>query len=548
MVSGSLHLAPTSAFYNDGSQDIGQIPHHILLVRGLDPLTTEESLYNATSPLSPLRRVLLIKDRLSRMSWGFAFLEYNDEQTSSYVLDLTRNREYYPDGFVIDSRQVSLNYAHAGSFVPVYATTEWTIWGDDGVALSYWDEKAYAVEYSGPVVNNKDVVIEKEEEKPKLKPKLKERVEEHEMIVNEDEQKNEKEKEEDNIRTVEDELNAFYSDMGAVLSSSKTNETKSIFSVSDMVSNKGAQNPTTTTNAAATPQDTTQLNVTHLPYFYQSQPQISSQSYPRRLIVCCGLPGSGKTLFSTRLCETLEGWVRVSQDDLGTRNACEDLTKYRLKQNENVIIDRCNFNKSQRRTWIEIAWKFDAHVDAIVMDVPYELAQSRILARANHPTNVEGRDGVKILEKFREDYTIPQIEEGFERIIYLQPQQEPVYDKPTIDGIMRRLYDEVPATHDRLVSLRSNHHREGRTRGRGSYSRRGYRRGGSNTGAHYARNFEGYRNGDNYRNVRYDGRNYASYDRSETKRTEWSRNSATYYRGNDRHKQDEKYQEEFPSL
>lgn len=43
-------------------------------------------------------------------------------------------------------------------------------------------------------------------------------------------------------------------------------------------------------------------------------------------------------------------------------------------QNENVIIDRCNFNKSQRRTWIEIAWKFDAHVDAIVMDVPYEVS------------------------------------------------------------------------------------------------------------------------------------------------------------------------------
>ena len=80
MVSGSLHLAPTSAFYNDGSQDISQIPHHIVVVRGLDPLTTEESLYNATFPLSPLRRVLLIKDRLSRMSWGFAFLEYNDEQ------------------------------------------------------------------------------------------------------------------------------------------------------------------------------------------------------------------------------------------------------------------------------------------------------------------------------------------------------------------------------------------------------------------------------------------------------------------------------------
>ena len=42
--------------------------------------------------------------------------------------------------------------------------------------------------------------------------------------------------------------------IGSGCEQSKTNETKSIFSVSDMVSNKGAQNPTTTTNAAATPQ------------------------------------------------------------------------------------------------------------------------------------------------------------------------------------------------------------------------------------------------------------------------------------------------------
>ena len=83
MVSGSLHLAPTNSFFNDGENDLGQVPHHILLVRGLDPLTTEETLYAATNQVATLRRVLLIKDRASRMSWGFAFLDYHDIQAGS---------------------------------------------------------------------------------------------------------------------------------------------------------------------------------------------------------------------------------------------------------------------------------------------------------------------------------------------------------------------------------------------------------------------------------------------------------------------------------
>lgn len=41
---------------------------------------------------------------------------------------------------------------------------------------------------------------------------------------------------------VEDELNAFYSDMGAVLTSTGKAETKSIFSVSDMVSTSNNHN------------------------------------------------------------------------------------------------------------------------------------------------------------------------------------------------------------------------------------------------------------------------------------------------------------------
>ncbi|CAH1761145.1 8922_t:CDS:2 [Entrophospora sp. SA101] len=191
MESAALQSTPTSSFFNDGENDLGHVPYHVLLVRGLDPLTTEETLYAATSQLAALRRVMLIKDRASRISWGFAFLDYQDVQASSYILSLVNNPQYYPDGFIIDSRPVDITFANPSSFIPAYATTEWTIWGDDGIAMSYWDQKAYAVEYSS---GNGD-----------------------------------------GGGTVEDELDAFYSDMGAALTSSGKSESKSIFSVSDMV-------------------------------------------------------------------------------------------------------------------------------------------------------------------------------------------------------------------------------------------------------------------------------------------------------------------------
>lgn len=64
--------------------------------------------------------------------------------------------------------------------------------------------------------------------------------------------------------------------------------------------------------------------------------------------------GSGKTTFSTRLEDS--GWgKRVSQDDLGSRAAVERTVVEELLAGRNVIIDRCNFDASQRKHWIG-AW------------------------------------------------------------------------------------------------------------------------------------------------------------------------------------------------
>ena len=93
-------------------------------------------------------------------------------------MSIFNDPQYYPGGFVVDSRIVNITYAHPGSFIPAYATTEWTIWGDEGVAMSYWDQKAYAIEYGGsqhsipiePNITNSTSIYEIESKSRKESP------------------------------------------------------------------------------------------------------------------------------------------------------------------------------------------------------------------------------------------------------------------------------------------------------------------------------------------------------------------------------------------
>lgn len=65
--------------FNDGSGDVGDSPSQFLLVRGLDTMLEEETIASGMGKLeSEPKRVLLIRDRKTNVSWGFAFIEYQD--------------------------------------------------------------------------------------------------------------------------------------------------------------------------------------------------------------------------------------------------------------------------------------------------------------------------------------------------------------------------------------------------------------------------------------------------------------------------------------
>lgn len=141
---------PLPAEINDGEKDIGEVPISLLLIRYLDPITTEETIYNSMCLLSPVKEIRLVKDRLSSVSWGFAFVEY-------YDLDAANSAYYYiyQNGYQIDNRAISISYAHSNSFIPVYVQNQWsTVSYEDEkgnvVFMKYWDEQAYVSIYPPP--------------------------------------------------------------------------------------------------------------------------------------------------------------------------------------------------------------------------------------------------------------------------------------------------------------------------------------------------------------------------------------------------------------
>lgn len=159
---------------NDGTRDIGSSPTQILLLRGLDPLTTEEELVLSLSQIpgkvgqdvskKGVRRVFVVRDRASRSSWGYAFVQFADVQVgpsprplslqypltplsrtqlATSVLSSAIQPRLYPTGFRLRSSIVSFSFSHENSFVPVYAKSEWSFKGEGGMGLSYWDDKAF---------------------------------------------------------------------------------------------------------------------------------------------------------------------------------------------------------------------------------------------------------------------------------------------------------------------------------------------------------------------------------------------------------------------
>jgi len=96
-----------------------------------------------------MKRIVLIKDKVTMASWGFAFVEFVDVASASAVLAATMSPQIHPAGFRISDKPVAASFAHPYSFQPIpdYSLRDdgcimgsMTLGGVEGSWVRYWDE------------------------------------------------------------------------------------------------------------------------------------------------------------------------------------------------------------------------------------------------------------------------------------------------------------------------------------------------------------------------------------------------------------------------
>lgn len=108
-----------------------------------------------------------------------------------------------------------------------------------------------------------------------------------------------------------------------------------------------------------------------------------------KLTILVGPPGSGKSSYAKSL--QSQEYIRISQDDQGKVGHWE-LFRSALVAKECIVIDRMNFDKSQRDKYRLEALKHGYTVDFVEFCVPRQVCLDRCMARIGHPT-INGKNG-----------------------------------------------------------------------------------------------------------------------------------------------------------
>jgi predicted kinase len=142
---------------------------------------------------------------------------------------------------------------------------------------------------------------------------------------------------------------------------------------------------------------------------------VAEPSNPPRLIIVCGLPGSGKTIHAKRIEQTLRA-VRFSPDewmealeinlwDSAVRDRIEQL-QWKLAQNllsfgHNVIIEWGTWGRSERDTLRLGARALGAAVELHYLDAPADILLERVRVRNRESPPVTRQDILEWAEVFQ---------------------------------------------------------------------------------------------------------------------------------------------------
>lgn len=140
-------------------------------------------------------------------------------------------------------------------------------------------------------------------------------------------------------------------------------------------------------------------------------------------VITVGLPGSGKSVFSKSL--ESRGWVRASQDDLGTQDEVRKVIEKALKHRKSVVLDRCCVQAKERRMWLQQVRDCDPPVtcESVFFDVSADECKQRVMSRTGHP-NLQGEGSGEVIDDFARSLEPPQEREGFSKVFVAKTMAE----------------------------------------------------------------------------------------------------------------------------
>jgi len=145
-----------------------------------------------------------------------------------------------------------------------------------------------------------------------------------------------------------------------------------------------------------------------------SQPIPSSASHPSDSLSASSPPSSSAPLH----------FVRISQDELGSRRACEHHARIALDRGHSLLIDRTNIDINQRKVWIDMAKSRGARTEIIHLNVPVKVCKQRVLDRTNHETLPANESSLSVVDRFLMGFVPASMDEGVDHIHRLDYQPD----------------------------------------------------------------------------------------------------------------------------
>lgn len=218
----------------------------------------------------------------------------------------------------------------------------------------------------------------------------------------------------------------FLMNIELLFKSSKINVTPSFMEPEQYFQNKKSQPFTLTGLNSKKLLDTSRRNagVKKISELDSSLKYLKIQKPEQEVIFMIGAPGSGKSAISKRI-EKEWNYVRINQDELGTKKAVDKELAIKLQNGNSIVLDATNGNIARRGELITIINDYfrenkkPIHIRAFIMNGDLNKDMQQELAE--HLNQVRERSGRSRIPKiayrmYYANYVNPTEEEGFTQI------------------------------------------------------------------------------------------------------------------------------------